>query len=74
MFGDQGSGGRKAQLPVDAQDLRAKAQRCRELLRIAARDEVRAQLRQWAEDFDAEAEAIEHTADRSELARSDRRR
>ena len=39
-----------------AQDLRAKAQRCRDLLRTAVRPDVRDQLREWAKDFDAEAE------------------
>ena len=40
-------------------DMRAKAQRCRELLRIAIRPEVREQLREWAEEFEEEAEALE---------------
>ena len=44
---------------MDEQEFRAMADRCRELLRIAVRDEVREQLRQWAEDFDAEADALE---------------
>ncbi len=44
---------------MDAPEFRAMADRCRELLRIAARDEVREQLRQWAEDFDAEADELE---------------
>ena len=44
---------------MDAQDLRAKAQRCRDLLRIAVRQEVRDQLREWAEDFETDADAIE---------------
>lgn len=44
---------------MDAQDFRAKAQRCRELFTIAVRQEVRDQLRVWAEDFEAEAEALE---------------
>jgi hypothetical protein len=34
------------------------AQRCRDLERIAVRDEIREQLRQWAMDFEAEAEAL----------------
>jgi hypothetical protein len=38
------------------------ADRCRELHRIAIRDEVREQLRQWAIDLDAEADALEKTA------------
>ncbi len=44
---------------MDAQQYRSMAQRCRELLRVAQRDEVRAQLRQWEQDFEAEAEALE---------------
>jgi hypothetical protein len=44
---------------MDAATVRARAQRCRDLLRVAVSDEVRAQLRHWAEEFDAEAEAIE---------------
>lgn len=56
---------------MDAEDLREKAQRCRDLLRIADRQEVRDQLRQWAEDFDDEADAMEKVADRSTWARSD---
>jgi hypothetical protein len=39
--------------------MRARAQRCRDLLRIAVRQEVREQLREWAEDFEQEAEAME---------------
>src|SRR5437762_5995076 len=41
------------------QDLRAKAQRCRDLLQTAVRQDVRDQLREWAKDFDAEAEQTE---------------
>ena len=48
-----------------AQDFRDKAQRCRELLRVAIRDDVREQLREWAADFDAEAERIERPAEAS---------
>jgi hypothetical protein len=44
---------------MDAQDFRAMAQRCRDLLRIAVRSEVKEQLRQWVDDFEDEAEAIE---------------
>ena len=55
--------------PVEAQDLREKALRCRDLLRIAVRQEVRDQLREWAEDFEAEAEAIESRP--SQCARAD---
>ena len=42
---------------MDAQDFRALAQRCRDLLRIAVRSEVKEQLRQWTEDLEDEAEA-----------------
>jgi hypothetical protein len=41
------------------QDLRAKAQRCRDLLQTAVRPDVRDQLREWAKDFDADAEQAE---------------
>jgi hypothetical protein len=47
---------------MTAPEFRAMADRCRELQRIAARDEIREQLRQWADDFDAEADAIEKVA------------
>ena len=57
---------------MNAEDFRAKAQRCRDLMRIAVRQEVRDQLREWADDFEDEAEAVEKTADHSRLARSDR--
>src|SRR5207247_1742270 len=53
-------GGRKARAAMlDADDMRAKAQRCRDLLRIAIRPEIKEQLRQWAEEFEEEAEALE---------------
>jgi hypothetical protein len=42
---------------MDAEDLRALAQRSRELLRVATAPEIKAQLRDWIEDFEAEAEA-----------------
>jgi hypothetical protein len=44
--------GRKATVSVNAQDSRALAQRCRDLLRVAVRSEVKEQLRQWVDDFD----------------------
>ena len=43
---------------MDARDFGALAQRCRDLLLIAVRPEVKEQLRLWVEDFD-EAEAVE---------------
>jgi hypothetical protein len=44
---------------MDAQQFRALADRCRELSRIAVRDDVRDQLRECVHDFEAEAEAAE---------------
>jgi hypothetical protein len=44
---------------MDAQWFRALAQRCRDLSLIAARLEVREQLREWVDDFEAEAETVE---------------
>ena len=44
---------------MNAQDSRALAQRCRDLLRIAVRSEVKEQLRQWVVDFEDEADAME---------------
>ena len=43
----------------DPGELREKAQRCRDLLRSAVREDVKEQLLRWAADFDAEAEAAE---------------
>ena len=48
---------------VNAREYQAMADRCRELLRIAVRDEVREQLRQWADDFEAEADKITRAVD-----------
>jgi hypothetical protein len=53
-----GRGGRRF-IPMDAHNLRARAQRCWELLRLAVKPEVKEQLREWAEDFEAEAAAKE---------------
>jgi ATP phosphoribosyltransferase regulatory subunit HisZ len=44
---------------MNARTLHARAERCRELLRVAGRDEVCEQLRQWADEFDDEADALE---------------
>jgi hypothetical protein len=44
---------------MDARTLRSRAERCRGLLRLAGRDDTREQLRQWADEFDEEAEALE---------------
>jgi hypothetical protein len=49
---------------MNVEDLRAKAQRCRDLQRIAVRQEVRNQLREWAEDYEEEAEAVESRSGR----------
>lgn len=46
-------------MSVDAQDFRTLAQRCRDLLGVAVRSEVKEQLRQWVDDFEDEAEALE---------------
>jgi len=54
---------------MNAREFRAMADRCRDLQRIAARDEIREQLRQWAEDFETEARAIENARDYSASAR-----
>ena len=54
---------------MNAREYRALADRCRELHRIAERDEVREQLRQWAIDFEEEAEAVEKARDYSVTAR-----
>jgi hypothetical protein len=40
------------------------------LQQIAARDEVRQQLRQWALDFEDEARAIENARDYSAVVRA----
>jgi len=54
---------------MNAREFKAMADRCRDLQRIAARDEIREQLRQWAQDFEAEARAIENARDYSASAR-----
>ncbi len=41
---------------MDAETLRARAERCRELLLVAVRDDIREQLRKWAEEFEEEAD------------------
>jgi hypothetical protein len=62
--------GRKALSAMNARQFRAMADRCRELQRVAARDDIREQLRDWALDFEAEAEACEKQTDYSSAARS----
>jgi hypothetical protein len=44
---------------MDAHGFRALADRCKTLARIAVRDDIREQLRQWVHDFEAEAEAAD---------------
>ena len=44
---------------MDAQAFRALAKRCSELARVAVKGDVQEQLREWAGDFEAEAEAAE---------------
>lgn len=50
---------------MNAREFKSMAERCRELQRVAARDDVREQLRQWAEDFEAEAETVDKARDYS---------
>ncbi len=54
---------------MDAEGFRALAPRCRELVLVAVRDDIRRQLRQWADDFEAEAEAAEKAAERADAPR-----
>jgi hypothetical protein len=56
---------------VDPEDLREKARRCRELMRIAVRQEVRDQLREWAEDFESDADTLASGANRRVEAETD---
>jgi hypothetical protein len=58
--------------PMTVDDYRAMADRCRELLRVTVPDDVRNQLRQWAEDLDAEADAIERETDRTAVTKGRR--
>ena len=41
---------------MDVEALRTIADRCRALARVAVKDEIRTQLRQWAEEFDDAAD------------------
>lgn len=56
---------------MDAEGFRALADRCRELGRVAERDDVRRQLRQWEDDFEVEAEAAEKKGARSSQLAAD---
>jgi hypothetical protein len=49
----------KAAATMNAQGFRALADRCRDMARVAERDDIRQQLRQWIDDFEAEAEVAE---------------
>ena len=55
---------------MDAQDFREMVQRCLELVQVAVREDVKDQLRVWAEDFESEAEAIESSL-KGQRARAD---
>jgi hypothetical protein len=55
---------------LDAQKIRDLAERCRELHRVAIHQEVNEQLRQWAIDFEAEAEAMKKVVDYGGAIRS----
>jgi len=55
---------------TDAEDLRKKAQQCRELAYSTIRPEAAEQLLRWAEDYEEAAEVIEKTADEGAVARA----
>ena len=63
-------GGMEVAIRMNARQFRAMADRCHELLRVAVRDDVREQLRQWATDFEAEAETLDKTVDRSGIGKA----
>ena len=63
-------GGMEVATRMNARQFHAMADRCHELLRVAVRDDVREQLRQWATDFEAEAEALDKTVDRSGIGKA----
>ena len=56
---------------MNAREFRAMADRCRELQRVAVRDDIREQLRQWAIDLEDEAERVEKARDYSAARRSE---
>jgi hypothetical protein len=58
------NGGERRDDMLDPDDMRTRAQRCRELLRVAVRPEVKEQLREWADDFEEEAAALEGSRQR----------
>ena len=47
---------------MDAQKFRDRAARCRDLLRVAVRDDIREQLGKWADEFEAEADEMDRGA------------
>ena len=55
-----------AGVAMDAEQLRAMANRCRELQRRHLREDARQLLRQWAKDLDAEAETLEQRTENRE--------
>ena len=54
---------------MTARQFRILAERCRALRRVAVGDDIREQLRNWAIESDAEAEAIETARDREAVER-----
>ena len=62
--------GEEGRASMDAQDFREMVQRCLELVQVAVREDVKDQLRVWAEDFESEAEAIESSL-KGQRARAD---
>jgi hypothetical protein len=44
---------------MNSKEFQALADRCRELARVAVRNDIREQLLQWIHDFEVEAEAAE---------------
>jgi hypothetical protein len=51
---------------MDEQRLHALADRCRELARAAARDDTRQQLREWAHEFESDADTAAEARSRQE--------
>jgi hypothetical protein len=55
---------------MDAERFRALADRCRELSRVAERDDIRRQLRQWEEEFEMDAETAPGSRSRPQEKRT----
>ena len=55
---------------MDAERFQALAERCRELSRVAERDDIRLQLRQWVEEFETEAETAAEARSRPQETRA----